>query len=430
MRKALGLLAILVVLVALTGCIWKPMESPTTQPLWGVWGISASDIFAVGGFMSPTILHCDDGANWSEMVTPTLPDMYNLWEVWGTAHDDVFAVGCADPGNYGVVLHYDGINWTDMGGSHPKYLYDVWGTAHDDVFAVGGHEGIGSVIEHYDGIEWEVVWSDDGDWGLNAVWGSAPDNVFAVGDKGIILHYDGITWDHMIHFFPVDLLDVFGRSATQVYAVGQGGIILYYDGNPSDLWIPETVNSTATLFGIARSWAVGEGGVILLQDSDTKEWNPYQTASDHLFDIWEYRGNPYRYYAVGNNGIIWDYPHEFSTSAVTPVELEWQDKAPGKMQIQFKNVGTEDVFNVTATITSWPANVRVTDPTVTIGDIPAGESAWSKDTITIKGGKPNLASAGRGISWRIEYDDAQGKHHVIDKHVGWRQISGIADSLR
>ena len=149
MRKAFVLLVILVLLIAFTGCwFWETMDSGTTQPLHGVWGVDPSDVFAVGGFMSPIILHYD-GSSWSEMTLPEIPGtIAQFTDVWGTGPNDVFAVGASEPDRLGFVCHWDGNSWEIMDGEHPKLLRGVWGSAWNDVWAVGGAEDVGPVIEH------------------------------------------------------------------------------------------------------------------------------------------------------------------------------------------------------------------------------------------------------------------------------------------
>ena len=63
------------------------MTSGTTYHLYGVWGSSGSDVFAVGG--NGTILHYN-GSAWSSMTSGTTN---NLLGVWGSSGSDVFAVG-------------------------------------------------------------------------------------------------------------------------------------------------------------------------------------------------------------------------------------------------------------------------------------------------------------------------------------------------
>jgi hypothetical protein len=60
----------------------------------------------------------------------------------------------------------------------------VWGTSSRDYFAVGE----GGVIIHYDGEQWTTMTSPTSNY-LYGVWGTSSANVYAVGDNGTILHY-------------------------------------------------------------------------------------------------------------------------------------------------------------------------------------------------------------------------------------------------
>jgi hypothetical protein len=142
--------------------------------LYGVWGSSGSDVFAVGS--AGTILHYD-GTAWSAMSSNTTE---RLRGVWGSSGSDVFAVG-----DRGTILHYDGAVWSEMDSGTDSSLGGVWGSSGNDVFAVGS---TGAIL-HYDGTAWSAMDSGTTDC-LFGVWGSSDSDVFAVGDNGTILHYD------------------------------------------------------------------------------------------------------------------------------------------------------------------------------------------------------------------------------------------------
>jgi len=86
----------------------------------------------------------------------------------------------------------------------------------------------------------------------------------------------------------------------------------------------------------------------------------------------------------------------------------------GRQEVHFVNNGSCDVYNVTAMVTCTPVNIIATDPNVTIGDIPAGSGAWSRDTFELRVDMTNPQDPNKGICWRVEYDDAYGNHHVIE----------------
>ena len=86
----------------------------------------------------------------------------------------------------------------------------------------------------------------------------------------------------------------------------------------------------------------------------------------------------------------------------------------GRYEVHFVNTGEGDAYNVVATVTCVPVNVVATDSSITLGDIPAGSSAWSSDTFELRFNMRNPQDEDKGIVWRVEYDDAAGNHHVIE----------------
>jgi hypothetical protein len=103
----------------------------------------------------------------------------------------------------------------------------------------------------------------------------------------------------------------------------------------------------------------------------------------------------------------WGAPAPGYTFAYWPVFQGWTNG-------RFENRSEINVYNVTASIMSVPDNVIVIDGEVTIGDIPAGSSAWSIDTFTLNVDLSNPQDPCEGLFWRIEYDDEFGNHHIIE----------------
>jgi len=119
---------------------------------------------------------------------------------------------------------------------------------------------------------------------------------------------------------------------------------------------------------------------------------------------------------------------EIPEAELWAVEYRWGDPAPGYryvmeqslfvgwMEVRIENRGAEDAFNVTATVSDWPENTWVppSDRSVEVGDIPAGASEWSTDTFVTVVDMEHPVDPCEGIFWQIEYDDADGVHHVIE----------------
>jgi hypothetical protein len=78
-----------------------------------------------------------------------------------------------------------------------------------------------------------------------------------------------------------------------------------------------------------------------------------------------------------------------------------------------ENQGVGDALSVTAEIMDWPDYVTILAGDVVLGDIPAGESAWSS-TYNIEVDMLDPPDPSDQIYWRIEYDDTCGNHHIVE----------------
>ncbi|MCA9563022.1 MAG: hypothetical protein KC561_06010 [Myxococcales bacterium] len=172
------------------GQTFEVVETPTDQPLWGVWAAAEDDIWAVGGdarlTQEPAVLLHWDGQSWTEQALPELDrDGPALFKVWGTSADNVYAVG-----SRGVLLHYDGSQWTQELAGTAEDLISLWGNGPDNIMVAGGRAN--GVVARWNGTEWQ---SDvlTGVPGLNGVW--MDDNGIAtfVGVRASVVQMDSAT---------------------------------------------------------------------------------------------------------------------------------------------------------------------------------------------------------------------------------------------
>lgn len=121
--------------------------TPASHTIFGIWGTSADNLWAVGGDRNSGdddngfIWHYD-GTAWSVVdLSGLYPNGYPLrFKVWGRSADDVYAVG-----QRGLILHYDGTAWSPMTSNSIRPLITIHGNATDTV-VVGGF-GDGVVLE-------------------------------------------------------------------------------------------------------------------------------------------------------------------------------------------------------------------------------------------------------------------------------------------
>ena len=100
------------------------------------------------------------------------------------------------------------------------------------MFAVGN----GGLIVHYDGSNWSTMVSGTSNI-LNGVWARSASDVYAVGQNGTVLYYDGTSWSSIESNTSEWLFNVEG-TATEAYAVGANGVILHLLSRTTPLALP------------------------------------------------------------------------------------------------------------------------------------------------------------------------------------------------
>lgn len=231
------------------GLAWRIVPSGTVNELDGVWGTSASNVWAVG---YETILHYD-GATWSTVASGSA--LFGIWlfGIWGSSASNIWAVGYAAGGTPAIV-HYDGANWSSVPSPTTEFQYtSVSGTSASDVWVAGA----GGLMSHYDGTSWSIFTPGTGQ-ALLAVWASSPSDVWVVGFEGTF-HYNGTSWAPVTNMSG-DFVGLSGTSQSDVWAVGRPGPS-HYDGTS---WSGATQESAfpEIPFGVWASsrtdaWAVG-----------------------------------------------------------------------------------------------------------------------------------------------------------------------------
>ncbi|OQY60674.1 MAG: hypothetical protein B6245_00005, partial [Desulfobacteraceae bacterium 4572_88] len=125
-----------------------------------------------------------------------------------------------------MVCTSDTRTWTDLSLGGTQKFRSVWGSAANNVFVVGEK----GTILHYDGIEWTTAHTGGTKEHFYDVWGCSADSVFVVGEKGTVLHYDGTDWTSMSLGKSVKLYGIWGSSCDNVFVAGEKGAIYHYDG--------------------------------------------------------------------------------------------------------------------------------------------------------------------------------------------------------
>jgi hypothetical protein len=135
--------------------------------LQGVDAVSADDVWAVGfSNTGPTpqslILHWN-GKRWSTVPSPNPTGSTDLWRVSATSASNAWAVGYTNPsGCYcgTAAFHWDGKTWKAVPSPNPPASYldaflGVVAITPDDAWAVGTTDWASTIIEHWNGKDWQ-----------------------------------------------------------------------------------------------------------------------------------------------------------------------------------------------------------------------------------------------------------------------------------
>jgi hypothetical protein len=227
------------------GAAWAQVETPSAQNLWGAWGASMDDVWAVGGDALPSddlrgVILRWDGDAWTEMALPeTLEagEIYAWFKVWGSGPSDVYIVG-----QKGAVLHWDGAALTEIDVGTEDDLIAVWGTGPDRVALVGGRNN--GIVARWDGADWTLKKMAPMP-GFNGVWMRDPDRIHVGGNYGTVATLDFATLD--------TIQEVSLDTADDVHALhgSEDGVITAVGGNLLS-------NGVVGFTGIAYHRALGD----------------------------------------------------------------------------------------------------------------------------------------------------------------------------
>lgn len=172
------------------GATFTPMTTPGTDTVFGIWGTSPDDVWAVGGASDATggFAWRLEGDAWvpEPSLPADVPTSAAIWKVFGRSASDVWLVG-----SNGVSLHWDGNGLTHGDTGIGSSLFTV--SANDARFAAVGGLGNGLIVEN-EGDGWHNVTPDGSLLGLSGVVLGPDESGYAVGQYGQILVRDASGW--------------------------------------------------------------------------------------------------------------------------------------------------------------------------------------------------------------------------------------------
>lgn len=171
------------------GGTFTRMTTPGTDTVFGIWGSSPTDLWAVGGATGGSrgaFAWRLQGEEWivADGFPTALADTDAMWKVYGRGPNDVWLVG-----TNGKVVHWDGAAFAQqtVGG---ESLFTVH--ANGERFVAVGGFGTGLILEN-DGTGWADV-SPSGGFPMVGVCLDADGGGYAVGQFGAVYHRGGDGW--------------------------------------------------------------------------------------------------------------------------------------------------------------------------------------------------------------------------------------------
>jgi hypothetical protein len=186
------------------GSGFEAMETPGELFVWGVWGSSPDDLWAVGGETagSTGFIWRNQGDGWQEVELPDGFPRPGAWfKAWGTAADDVWFCGMD-----GALVHYDGSDFEEVDAATNRTLLTIHGRPDGSLVTAVGGQFSATLVASREGADWEDV-TPDGDAPLQTFGVYHRDDVaYAVGMQTLVLRAEGEgPWQDVDH-----QLDVYG----------------------------------------------------------------------------------------------------------------------------------------------------------------------------------------------------------------------------
>jgi len=186
----------------------------------------------------------------------------------------------------------------------PNWFFDVWGdTLTNDVFVVGQP----GLILHYDGANWTKMSmpSGVGSKSITSIFGYNRNDVYACGHNGLILHYNGSSWSKMSSGTDEDLFSIAPYLDGSLYCCGANGALRRLSGSS---WVttPRLIyrwntTGTATIdtldraediesFTVITKYGIGgDRGRIVMDNTTAGSWQ-YKLVADEEWVLTAWSG--------------------------------------------------------------------------------------------------------------------------------------------
>jgi hypothetical protein len=175
--------------------VFENLATPLATPIiFGLWGASSTDVWAVGGNLGGSaggLLWRFDGTTWTDTGLVTdIASTGTIWKIHGASANDIWLTG-----TNGFAAHWDGATLTRDGTDSETSLTSV-GTTGARTITVGTGNTGGEIYENAGG-GWDRVTSPSGSQTLTGV-AVTEDQAIAVGSTGTVVERGEDDWQKVV----------------------------------------------------------------------------------------------------------------------------------------------------------------------------------------------------------------------------------------
>ncbi|MBM4353085.1 MAG: hypothetical protein FJ109_04700 [Deltaproteobacteria bacterium] len=156
---------------------------------------------------------------------------------------------------------------------------------------------------------------------LWSIWGVDEDSIYAVGNEGVVLHWDGVSWQPHGGDTKGNIYGVGGSSAKDVVLVGGEGLVMRSNGGPWKKEISNTGKHLARVWctSAVRCLAVGPGGGATYWKGGSWQANGTFGTGD-LTDVHGLKDDDF--YVTGRTGKLFHFDGSLAQPVAVPVTVD------------------------------------------------------------------------------------------------------------
>jgi len=212
-----------------------------------IYAFGQNDVW-VGGNTQP--MHWN-GSQWQKYDVPATVFSAYIYKMWGTSSSNMIIVGTT-----GSIARFNGTTWQKMQSGTTVDLEDVWGIDESHVWATGTKTDLSrGIILQYDGRNWSTIYDSFGQpgdraFGFSSVWTNNGSVLFLAGASGRwSFNLEDRIFRDLEQIGTWQSYDIRGTGQNDLFVGSAAGEALHYNGSSWYLY-PELQHSGGTAFAL------------------------------------------------------------------------------------------------------------------------------------------------------------------------------------